>query len=88
MQMRRLTGLTNGSSKKWKNLWAFYCVHIAYYNFCRIHRRSWVTPAMEAGITDRVWSVEDLLSLVRSITWVAVPCFLITERTTTVARLD
>ena len=38
MQMRRLTRLTNGFSKKWENLWAAYCLHFAYYNFCRIHK--------------------------------------------------
>ena len=38
MQMRRLTRLTNGFSKKWDNLWPAYCLHFAYYNFCRIHK--------------------------------------------------
>jgi transposase-like protein/IS1 family transposase len=61
MQMRRLTRLTNGFSKKWENLWAAYCLHFAYYNFCRIHRTLRVTPAMEAGVTERLWSLEDLL---------------------------
>jgi hypothetical protein len=50
MQMRRLTRLTNGLSKKWENLWAAYCLHFAYYNFCRVHTTLRVTPAMEAGI--------------------------------------
>ena len=54
MQMRRLTRLTNAFSKKWENLWAAYCLHFAYYNFCRIHKTLRITPAMEAGITDRV----------------------------------
>lgn len=61
MQMRRLTRLTNGFSKKWENLWAALCLHFAYYNFCRIHRTLRVTPAMEAGITNRVWTIEDIL---------------------------
>ena len=61
MQMRRLTRLTNAFSKKWENLWAAYCLHFAYYNFCRLHRSLRVTPAMEAGITHRVWSISDLL---------------------------
>jgi IS1 family transposase len=61
MQMRRLTRLTNAFSKKWENLWAAYCLHFAWYNFCRIHRALRVTPAMEAGIADRVWDVRDLL---------------------------
>jgi len=62
MQMRRLTRLTNAFSKKWENLWAAYCLHFAYYNFCRIHKTLRVTPAMEAGITDRVWDLADLLA--------------------------
>jgi IS1 family transposase len=61
MQMRRLTRLTNAFSKKWENLWAAYCLHFAYYNFCRIHKSLRVTPAMEAGITDHVWEISDLL---------------------------
>jgi hypothetical protein len=60
MGMRRLTRLTNAFSKKWENLWA-YCLHFAYYNFCRIHKTLRVTPAMEAGITDRVWTLAEVL---------------------------
>jgi transposase-like protein/IS1 family transposase len=62
MQMRRLTRLTNGFSKKWENHWAALCLHFAYYNFCRIHRTIRVTPAMQAGITDRVWDIGELIS--------------------------
>ena len=62
MQMRRLTRLTNAFSKKWENLWAAYCLHFAYYNFCRIHRSLRVTPAMQAGITDRIWEIKDILA--------------------------
>ena len=62
MQIRRLTRLTNGFSKKWENLWAANCLHFACYNFCKIHRTIRVTPAMEAGITDRVWSLQDLFT--------------------------
>jgi len=61
MQMRRLTRLTNGFSKKWENLWAALCLHFAYYNFCKIHRSIRVTPAMQAGITDHVWDIAELL---------------------------
>lgn len=61
MGMRRLTRLTNAFSKKWDNLWAAYCLHFAYYNFCRIHKTLRVTPAMEAGIASRVWTLADLL---------------------------
>jgi len=62
MQMRRLTRLTNGFSKKWENHWAALCLHFAYYNFVRIHRTLRVTPAMQAGITDRVWDIAELLA--------------------------
>ena len=62
MQMRTLTRLTNAFSNKWENLWAAYCLHFAYYNFCRIHRTLRVTPAMESNITDRVWTIEKLLN--------------------------
>ena len=62
MQMRRLTRLTNAFSKKFDNLWAAYCLHFAYYNFCRIHKSLRVTPAMEAGITDHVWDLSELLA--------------------------
>ncbi len=62
MQMRRLTRLTNAFSKKWENLWAAYCLHFAYYNFCRIHRSLRVTPAMQAGIVPGPWELSDLLA--------------------------
>ena len=62
MQMRRLTRLTNAFSKKWENLWAAYCLHFAYYNFCRIHKTLRVTPAMEAGLTNRVWEIKESLA--------------------------
>jgi transposase-like protein/IS1 family transposase len=62
MQMRRMTRLTNAFSKKWENLWSAYCLHFAYYNFCRIHRTVRVTSAMEAEITDHVWDLAELLA--------------------------
>jgi transposase InsO family protein len=61
MEMRRLTRLTNGFSKKWENLWAALCLYFAWYNFVRVHSSLRVTPAMEAGITDHVWTVCELL---------------------------
>jgi transposase-like protein/IS1 family transposase len=61
MQIRRLTRLTNAFSKKFENHWAALCLNFAYYNFCRVHRSLRVTPAMEAGLTDRVWTIADLL---------------------------
>lgn len=62
MMMRRLTRLTNAFSKKWANLRAALALHFAYYNFCRIHKTLRCTPAMEAGITNRVWELGDLLA--------------------------
>jgi len=63
MQIRRLTRLTNGFSRKWENLWAALCLHFAYYNFCRVHNSLRVTPAMEAGVANRVWSIRELLAV-------------------------
>lgn len=62
MCIRRLTRLTNGFSKKLDNLKAAVALHFAYYNFVRIHRTLRVTPAMAAGVTQRLWSVEDLVA--------------------------
>src|SRR5271157_4234174 len=62
MQIRRLTRLTNAFSKKWENLKAAIALHFAYYNFCRVHSSLRVTPAMEAGLTDHVWTLEELLA--------------------------
>jgi transposase-like protein/IS1 family transposase len=62
MQMRRLTRLTNAFSKKWENLWSAYCLHFAYYNFCRIHKTLRITPAMESNITDHIWDLAELLA--------------------------
>ena len=61
MGMRRMTRLTNAFSKKWTNLKSAYALHFAYYNFCRIHKTLRVTPAMEAGITDHIWNIMELV---------------------------
>lgn len=61
MQSRRYTRLTNAFSKKWENHHAALALWFAYYNFCRVHQSLRVTPAMEAGITDHIWSLEELL---------------------------
>ena len=66
MMMRRFTRLTNAFSKKAANLRAAAALHFAYYNFCRVHQTLRVTPCMEAGIADRVWSMSDLLQLTGS----------------------
>ncbi len=61
MQLRRLTRLTNAFSKKLTHLQAAIALHFAYYNFCRVHSSLRVTPAMEAGLTNHVWSLSELL---------------------------
>ena len=61
MQIRRLTRLTNGFSKKLENHKAAVALHFGFYNFCQLHGTLRVTPAMEAGITDHVWDVTELL---------------------------
>src|SRR3984885_13878619 len=61
MGCRRFTRLTNAFSKKWENHWAAVTLWYTYYNFCRIHQSLRVTPAMEAGITDHIWELSELL---------------------------
>ncbi len=61
MAIRRFTRLTNAFSKKLLNLKMAVALHFAYYNFCRIHKTLRVTPAMEAGLTDHVWTLTELL---------------------------
>ncbi|MCX5887901.1 MAG: IS1 family transposase [Deltaproteobacteria bacterium] len=63
MSMRRFTRLTNGFSKKVENHAYQVALHYMYYNFCRIHKTLRVTPAMEAGISDHVWSFEEIAQL-------------------------
>lgn len=61
MQMRRFTRLTNAFSKKPRNHRAAVSLHFAHYNLCRIHQTLRVTPAMAAGVSDHVWSVQELM---------------------------
>jgi IS1 family transposase len=61
MQMHRFTRLTNAFSKKIDNLGYAVALHFMHYNFCRVHQTLRVTPAMEAGIADHVWTVEELV---------------------------
>lgn len=63
MGMRRFTRLTNGFSKKIENLEHAVALHFMYYNFCRIHQTLRITPAMAAGVTDRLWDIEDIVRL-------------------------
>ena len=63
MGMRRFTRLTNAFSKKVDNHKAALALHFMHYNFARIHKTLRVTPAMEAGIADHVWSLEKIAEL-------------------------
>ena len=62
MHLRRFTRLTNGFSKTLENLKAAVSLFMAWYNFCRVHQTLRVTPAMEAKLTDHVWSISELLA--------------------------
>ena len=62
MSMRRFTRLTNGFSKKLENHVHALALYFAFYNFCRIHKTLRVSPAMAAGIADRLWSLEDIVT--------------------------
>jgi hypothetical protein len=61
MMSRRFTRLTNAFSKRLLHLKAAVALHFAYYNLCRVHSSLRVTPAMQAGIADHVWGLEELL---------------------------
>ena len=64
MSMRRFTWLTNAFSKKVDNYTAAVALHFMHYNFGRIHKSLRVTPAMEAGVSDHVWSLAEIAALV------------------------
>ena len=64
MSMRRFTRLTNAFSKKIENLEHAVALHFMHYNFARIHKTLRVTPAMEAGISDHVWTMEEIAGLI------------------------
>ncbi len=63
MSMRRFTRLTNAFSKKIENLEHAVALHFMHYNFCRIHQSLRITPAMAAGVTNRLWEIEDIVNL-------------------------
>jgi IS1 family transposase len=65
MSMRRFTRLTNAFSKKIENLEYAVALHFMYYNFCRIHQSLRITPAMAANATDHVWSIDEILNLLK-----------------------
>jgi hypothetical protein len=64
MGMRRFTRLTNGFSKKIETHAHNVALHFMHYNFCRVHQTLRVTPAMEAGLADHVWTLEELVGLI------------------------
>lgn len=61
MCMRRFTRLTNGFSKKIDNHFYALAIHYVHYNFCRVHKSLRVTPAMEVGLSNHVWTIEEML---------------------------
>jgi hypothetical protein len=63
MSMRRFTRLTNAFSKKIENHAAMVAIHAVHYNFARIHKTQRITPAMAAGLSDHVWSLEEIVLL-------------------------
>ena len=63
MSIRRFTRLTNAFSKKIENHAAAVAIWFMYYNFCRVHQTLRITPAMEAGISNHVWTIEELCTL-------------------------
>jgi IS1 family transposase len=66
MHMRRFTRLTNGFSKKLDMHRVSVALHFTYYNWCKIHQSLRVTPAMEAGLSDHAWSLDELVGLLDS----------------------
>lgn len=63
MQNRRFTRLTNGFSKKIENHLHAFSLFVMHYNFCKVHKTLRVTPAMESGLTDHIWSHEEIIDL-------------------------
>jgi IS1 family transposase len=66
MSSRRFTRLTNAFSKKIENHALSVALHYMNYNFCRIHKTLRVTPAMAAGVTDRLWSISDIVTVLEA----------------------
>jgi hypothetical protein len=66
MHMRRFTRLTNAFSKKLENHGYSVALHQMYYNFVRIHQTLKVTPAMAAGVTDKLWEVSDIVAMIEA----------------------
>src|SRR5260370_41939667 len=66
MMMRRFTRLTNGFSKQVENHAAMFSLYFCAYNFCRVHQTLRVTPAMEAGVSDHVWGIDEMVSILNA----------------------
>jgi hypothetical protein len=64
MSIRRFIRLTNAFSKKLENHIAAIVLYFMYYNFCRVHQTLRVTPAMEAGLSDHIWTLDELMGLI------------------------
>jgi hypothetical protein len=64
MGMRRFTRLTNAFSKKIDNHIYARSLYFVFYNFCRVHKSLRVSPAMAAGVADRLWSMEDVVAMI------------------------
>ena len=62
MQQRRFTRLTNAFSKKLENHEAAVALYAMAFNFCRVHETLRVTPAMQLGVTDHIWSIGELVN--------------------------
>ena len=66
MSMRRFTRLTNAFSRKVENLSAAVSLHFMWYNFGRVHQTLRITPAMAAGLSDHVWSLDEVIGLLEA----------------------
>ena len=66
MHMRRFTRLTNGFSKKVENHAYAVALHMMYYNFVRLHSKLRTSPAMAAGVTDKLWEIGDIVALIEA----------------------
>jgi hypothetical protein len=64
MKMRRMTRLTNAFSKKLDNHRRAMALHYMHYNFCRVHQTLRVTPAMQAGVSDHVWTISEVVATI------------------------
>jgi hypothetical protein len=68
MGMRRFTRLTNAFSKKLEPHYAMVCLYTVFHNFVRMHKTLRCTPAMAAGLTDKLWSMGDLVAIIDAVT--------------------